>query len=169
MFLTFFTELRTAKVPVSFREYLSLLEALDRDLADKSVEEFYYLSRTCLVKDERHFDKFDQVFAHVFKGIESMDRAVDETGIPEEWLRKLAERYLTDEEKKQIEAMGWEKLWENLKKRLDEQKGRHHGGNKWIGTAGTSPYGAHGHNPEGVRIRPEKKRKNHAVQVWDRR
>ena len=100
MFLTFFTELRAAKVPVSLREYLSLLEALDQDLADKSVEEFYYLSRTCLVKDERHFDKFDQVFAHVFKGIESMGQAVDEAEIPEEWLRKLAERYLTDEEKR---------------------------------------------------------------------
>ncbi|MFL5026329.1 MAG: VWA domain-containing protein, partial [Microvirga sp.] len=94
MFLTFFTELRAAKVPVSFREYLALLEALDQDLADKSVEEFYYLSRTCLVKDERHFDKFDRVFAHVFKGLESMGRAVEEPGIPEEWLRKLAERYL---------------------------------------------------------------------------
>ena len=169
MFLTFFTELRAAKVPVSFREYLSLLEALDRDLADKSVEEFYYLSRTCLVKDERHFDKFDQVFAHVFKGIESMGRAVDETGIPEEWLRKLAERYLTDEEKKQIEAMGWEKLWENLKKRLEEQKGRHQGGNKWIGTAGTSPYGAYGYNPEGIRIGQDKNRNFRAVKVWDKR
>ena len=102
MFLTFFTELRAAKVPVSFREYLSLLEALDRDLADKSVEEFYYLSRTCLVKDERHFDKFDQVFAHVFKGIESMGRAVDETGIPDEWLRKLAERGAIDPDERVV-------------------------------------------------------------------
>ncbi|MFL5136843.1 MAG: VWA domain-containing protein, partial [Microvirga sp.] len=110
MFLTFFTELRAAKVPVSFREYLSLLEALARDLADKSVEEFYYLSRTCLVKDERYFDRFDRVFARVFKGLESMGQAAGETEIPEEWLRKLAERYLTDEEKNQIEAMGWEKL-----------------------------------------------------------
>lgn len=169
MFLTFLTELRAAKVPVSFREYLALLEALDRDLADKSVEEFYYLSRTCLVKDERHFDKFDRVFAHVFKGLESMGRAVEETGIPEEWLRKLAERYLTDEEKSQIEAMGWDKLWENLKKRLEEQKGRHQGGNKWIGTAGTSPYGAYGYNPEGVRIGQDKNRNFRAVKVWDKR
>src|SRR5215218_2934573 len=169
MFLTFFTELRAAKVPVSFREYLALLEALDRDLADKSVEEFYYLSRVCLVKDERHFDKFDRVFAHVFKGLESMGRAVEETGIPEEWLRKLAERYLTDEEKRQIDAMGWDKLWENLKKRLDEQKGRHQGGNKWIGTAGTSPYGAYGYNPEGVRIGQDKNRHFRAVKVWDKR
>src|SRR5215218_3148370 len=169
MFLTFFTELRTAKVPVSFREYLALLEALDQDLADKSVEEFYYLSRTCLVKDERHFDKFDRVFAHVFKGLESMGRAVEETGIPEEWLRKLAERYLTDEEKRQIESMGWDKLWENLKKRLEEQKGRHQGGNKWIGTAGTSPYGAYGYNPEGIRIGQDKNRNFRAVKVWDKR
>src|SRR3989337_1979448 len=107
MFLTFFTELRAAKVPVSLREYLSLLEALDQDLADKSVEEFYYLSRICLVKDERHFDRFDQVFAHVFKGIERMGGAIGETEIPEEWLRKLAERHLTAQGKRQPEAMGW--------------------------------------------------------------
>src|SRR5918997_2563798 len=169
MFLIFFTELRAAKVPVSLREYLSLLEALDQDLADKSVEEFYYLSRTCLVKDERHFDRFDRVFAHVFKGVEGMAGALGQTEIPEEWLRKLAERYLTEEEKRQIEAMGWDKLWENLKERLKEQKGRHQGGNKWIGTAGTSPYGAHGYNPEGVRIGQDKNRNFRAVQVWDRR
>ncbi|WP_262269750.1 vWA domain-containing protein [Microvirga yunnanensis] len=169
MFLTFFTELRAAKVPVSFREYLSLLEALDRDLAEKSVEEFYYLSRTCLVKDERHFDRFDQVFAQVFKGLESMGHALDASGIPEEWLRKLAERYLTEEEKKQIEAVGWDKLWDNLKERLKEQKGRHQGGNKWIGTAGTSPYGAYGYNPEGIRIGQDKNRNFRAVKVWDRR
>ena len=169
MFLTFFTELRAAKVPVSLREYLSLLEALDRDLADKSVEEFYYLSRTCLVKDERHFDRFDRVFAHVFKGLEGMAGALGQTEIPEEWLRKLAERYLTEEEKRQIEAMGWDKLWENLKERLKEQKGRHQGGNKWIGTAGTSPYGAHGYNPEGIRIGQDKNRNFRAVKVWDRR
>lgn len=169
MFLTFFTELRAAKVPVSLREYLSLLEALEQDLADKSVEEFYYLSRTCLVKDERHFDRFDQVFAHAFKGIERMGQAVEGGEIPEEWLKKLAERYLTDEEKKQLEAMGWDKLWENLKKRLEEQKGRHQGGNKWIGTAGTSPYGAYGYNPEGIRIGQDKNRNFRAVKVWDKR
>jgi len=169
MFLTFFTELRAAKVPVSLREYLSLLEALDQDLADKSVEEFYYLSRTCLVKDERHFDRFDRVFAHVFKGIERMGQALGETEIPEEWLRRLAERYLSEEEKKQLEAMGWDKLWENLKKRLEEQKGRHQGGNKWIGTAGTSPYGAYGYNPEGIRIGQDKNRNFRAVKVWDKR
>lgn len=169
MFLNLFTELRAAKVPVSLREYLSLLEALDRDLADKSVEEFYYLSRACLVKDERHFDRFDQVFARVFKGLESLGQALGQTEIPEEWLRKLAERYLTDEEKRQIEALGWDKLWETLKERLKEQKGRHQGGNKWIGTAGTSPFGAHGYNPEGVRIGQDKNRNFRAVKVWDKR
>jgi uncharacterized protein len=169
MFLTFFTELRAAKVPVSLREYLSLLEALEQDLADKSVEEFYHLSRTCLVKDERHFDRFDQVFAHAFKGIERMGQAFESGEIPEEWLKKLAERYLTDEEKQQLEAMGWDKLWENLKKLLEEQKGRHQGGNKWIGTAGTSPYGAYGYNPEGIRIGQDKNRNFRAVKVWDKR
>lgn len=169
MFLTFFTELRAAKVPVSLREYLSLLEALDQDLADKSVEEFYYLSRACLVKDERHYDKFDKVFAQTFKGLEQLGQALGQEEIPEEWLRKLAERYLTDEEKQQLEAMGWDKLWETLKKRLEEQKGRHQGGNKWIGTAGTSPYGAYGYNPEGVRIGQDKNRNFRAVKVWDKR
>ncbi|MGO4572307.1 vWA domain-containing protein [Microvirga sp. 2TAF3] len=169
MFLTFFTELRAAKIPVSLREYLSFLEALDEDLADKKVEEFYYLSRACLVKDERHFDRFDQVFGHVFKGLESLGQAVDKAGIPEEWLRKLAERHLTDEEKRQIEALGWDKLWETLKERLKEQQGRHQGGNKWIGTAGTSPYGAYGYNPEGIRIGQDKSRNSRAVKVWDKR
>jgi len=170
MFLTFFTELRAAKIPVSLREYLSFLEALDEDLADKKVEEFYYLSRACLVKDERHFDRFDQVFGQVFKGLETIGQGADETtAIPEEWLRKLAERYLTDDEKRQIEAMGWEKLWETLQKRLREQHARHQGGNKWIGTAGTSPYGAYGYNPEGIRIGQDRNRNFRAVKVWDRR
>ncbi|QFU16156.1 vWA domain-containing protein [Microvirga thermotolerans] len=170
MFLNFFTELRAARVPVSLREYLSFLEALDEDLADKKVEEFYYLSRACLVKDERHYDRFDQVFGQVFKGLETLGRAMEEeAAIPEEWLRRLAERYLTEEEKRQIEAMGWEKLWETLRQRLKEQQGRHQGGNKWIGTAGTSPYGAYGYNPEGVRIGQEGNRNFRAVKVWDRR
>jgi uncharacterized protein with von Willebrand factor type A (vWA) domain len=169
MLLNLFTELRAAKIPVTLREYLSLIEALDRDLADKRVEEFYYLSRACLVKDERHFDRFDQVFGHVFKGMETLGQAVEEADIPDEWLRRLAERYLTDEEKRQIEAMGWDKLFETLKERLEEQKGRHQGGNKWIGTAGTSPYGAYGYNPEGIRIGQDKNRNFRAVKVWDKR
>jgi uncharacterized protein with von Willebrand factor type A (vWA) domain len=169
MFLTFFTELRAAKVPVTLREYLTLLDALDRDLAEKRVEDFYFLSRACLVKDERNLDKFDRVFGQVFKGLETLGEALDKAEIPEEWLRKLAERYLTEEEKRQIEAMGWEKLLETLKERLKEQKGRHQGGSKWIGTAGTSPYGAYGYNPEGIRIGQEGNRNFRAVKVWDKR
>ncbi|GGC84329.1 vWA domain-containing protein [Chelatococcus reniformis] len=169
MFLNFFTELRSAKVPVSLREYLTLLEGLDQDLAEKKVEDFYYLSRACLVKDERNLDKFDKVFGHVFKGLETMGEAVEAAEIPEEWLRKLAERYLTEDEKKEIEALGWDKLWETLKERMKEQKGRHQGGNKWIGTAGTSPYGAYGYNPEGIRIGQDKNRNFSAVKVWDKR
>jgi uncharacterized protein with von Willebrand factor type A (vWA) domain len=169
MFLTFFTELREAKVPVTLREYLTLLEALDRDLADKRMEDFYFLARACLVKDERNLDKFDRVFAHVFKGVETLARALESAEIPEEWLRKLAERYLTEEEKRQIEAMGWDRLIETLKRRLKEQTGRHQGGSKWIGTAGTSPYGAYGYNPEGIRIGQDGNRNFRAVKVWDRR
>src|SRR5829696_6756200 len=169
MFLTFFTELRAAKVPVTLREYLTLLEALDEDLAEKKVDDFYYLSRACLVKDERNLDKFDRVFGHVFKGLESLAQVLEKAEIPEEWLKKLAEKYLTEEEKSQIEAIGWEKLLETLKERLKEQKGRHQGGSKWIGTAGTSPYGAYGYNPEGIRIGQDGNRNFRAVKVWDKR
>src|SRR5918997_4436401 len=153
MFLAFFTELRAAKIPVTLREYLTLLDALDQDIADKRVEDFYYLARACLVKDERNLDKFDRVFAHAFKGLETLGEALEKAEIPQEWLKKLAEKYLTEEEKKQIEALGGlDKLLEMLRKRLEEQKGRPQGGSKWIGTAGTSPFGAYGYNPEGVRI-----------------
>jgi len=169
MFLRLFTDLRAAKVPVTLREYLTLLEGVEADLAEQRVDEFYYLARVTLVKDERHLDKFDQVFAQVFKGMETLDQAIEQAGIPEEWLRKLAEKFLTDEEKAQLEALGWEKLWETLKARLDEQKGRHQGGNKWIGTGGTSPFGAYGYNPEGIRIGQDKNRNFRAVKVWDKR
>ena len=169
MLLSFFTALRDAKVPVSLREYLTLLEGLEADLAVRSMEGFYFLSRTALVKDERNLDKFDRVFAATFKGIETLGDAIDEAEIPEEWLRKLAEKYLSDEEKAQLKALGWDKLWETLQERLKEQKGRHQGGNKWIGTAGTSPYGAYGYNPEGIRIGQEKNRNFRAVKVWDKR
>ena len=169
MLMTFFTALRDAKVPVSLREYLTLLAGLEADLAGRSMEGFYYLSRTALVKDERNLDKFDRVFAATFKGIETMGDAVDVAEIPEEWLRKLAEKYLSDEEKAQLKALGWDKLWETLQERLKEQKGRHQGGNKWIGTAGTSPYGAYGYNPEGIRIGQDKNRNFRAVKVWDKR
>jgi uncharacterized protein with von Willebrand factor type A (vWA) domain len=169
MFLTFFTALKEAQVPVTLREYLVLMEALDKDIANKSVDDFYYLSRALLVKDERNLDRFDRVFGTVFKGLESLLEAMEKAAIPEDWLKKLAEKYLTDEEKKDIEAMGWDKLMETLRERLREQKGRHQGGNKWIGTAGTSPYGAHGYNPEGVRIGQDKNRNFRAVKVWDKR
>src|SRR6187431_3326019 len=169
MFLTFFTELRAAQVPVTLREYLTMLEALDADLAEKKVEDFYYLSRACLVKDERNLDKFDRVFGHVFKGLENLAQALEKAEIPAEWLRKLAEKYLTEEEKRQIEAMGWDKLLETLRERLKEQKGRHQGGSKWIGTGGTSPFGAYGYNPEGVRIGQDESRHKRAVKVWDKR
>ena len=169
MFTNFFLELKSAKVPVSLREYLTLLEAMQEDLAERRVEDFYYLSRTCLVKDERHIDKFDRVFSHVFKGLEAMQDAV-EAEIPEEWLRLVSQLYLSEEEKQQIEEMGgWEKIMEELRKRLEEQKGRHQGGNKWIGTGGTSPYGAYGYNPAGVRIGQKENRNFRAVKVWDRR
>src|SRR5215510_6288014 len=169
MFVDFFHELKTAGVPVTLREYLTLMEAMEKDLAGRRVEDFYYLARAALVKDERNLDKFDRVFGHVFKGLELMTDALA-AEIPSEWLKKLAEKYLTDEEKKQIEAMGGlDKLLETLRQRMKEQQGRHQGGNKWIGTAGTSPFGAYGYNPEGVRIGQDESRHKRAVKVWDRR
>ena len=168
MFIDFFLKLREARVPVSLREYLTLVEAVDTGLANYDILDFYYLSRATMVKDERNLDKFDRVFGEVFKGLEPTEEEVQE--IPEEWLRKLAEKTLTDEEKKQIEALGgWDKLMETLKQRLEEQKKRHQGGSKWIGTAGTSPFGAYGYNPEGVRIGQEENRNFSAVKVWDKR
>ena len=135
MFVTFFHELKAAGVPVTLREYLTLMEAMEKDLAGRRVEDFYYLSRAALVKDERNLDKFDRVFGHVFKGLDLLEDALT-AEIPIEWLKKLAEKYLTEEEKKQIEAMGGlDKLLETLRQRLAEQKGRHQGGKKWIGTA----------------------------------
>jgi len=168
MFVNFFHDLKAAGVPVTLREYLTLMEAMQADLASRRVEDFYYLSRATLVKDERNLDKFDRVFGHVFKGLEMLGDAAN-AEIPAEWLKKLAEKYLTEEEKKQIEAMGGlEKLLETLKQRLAEQKGRHQGGSKWIGTGGTSPFGNAGYNPEGIRIGGESTHKR-AVKVWDKR
>jgi hypothetical protein len=170
MFTQLFFELRKVNVPVSLREYLTLLEAVKEGIALYSVDDFYHLSRSALVKDERNLDKFDRVFGHVFKGLDTLAELFSVHNIPEEWLRRMAELHLSEEEKKQIEAMGgWEKLMEELKKRLQEQKGRHQGGNKWIGTAGKSPYGAYGYNPEGVRIGQDGNRNFSAVKVWDRR
>ncbi|WP_353210855.1 VWA domain-containing protein [Rhodovarius sp.] len=169
MFAPFILELRRAGVPSSLTEWLSLLGAMRAGVADYSVEDFYFLARAALVKDERYLDRFDRVFSQVFKGLEPPEG--EETPLlPEEWLRKIAEKNLTPEEMAQIEAMGgFEKLMETLKKRLEEQKGRHQGGSKWIGTAGTSPFGAHGYNPEGVRIGQDKSRNRRATKVWDKR
>jgi uncharacterized protein with von Willebrand factor type A (vWA) domain len=168
VFQRFFTELRAARVPVSLKEYLVLVEALEKEAIGPNVEDFYYLSRATLVKDERHLDKFDRVFGHVFKGLESAAEAAN-AEIPAEWLQALTEKFLSDEEKAQIEALGgWDKLMETLKERLEEQEGRHQGGNKWIGTGGTSPYGNSGYNPEGIRIGGEGGQRK-AVKVWDKR
>jgi uncharacterized protein len=169
MFVTFFHELKASGIPVTLKEYLTLMEAMEAGLARFQVEDFYHLSRTALVKDERNLDKFDRVFGHVFKGLEfSADALLAD--IPQEWLRKLTEKFLTEEEKKLIEGLGgWDRIMAELKKRLAEQKGRHQGGNKWIGTAGTSPFGAYGYNPEGVRIGQDRNRNNRAIKVWDRR
>ena len=175
MFLRFFLMLKEARLPVSMREYLTLIECVDAGLPDYDVEQFYYLARSSLVKDERHLDRFDQIFGQAFKGLEAPqgvaeDPALAARDLPEEWLRQLAEKHLTDEEKADIEAMGgWEKLMETLKKRLEEQEKRHQGGSKWIGTAGTSPFGAYGYNPEGVRIGQKEGRHGRAVKIWDKR
>jgi hypothetical protein len=175
VFIDFFLKLRAAGVPVSLREFLMLQQAMQVGLAEYDVEQFYFLARSALVKDERHLDRFDQVFGQCFKGLEPPPGAEPQSqpvtvALPEEWLRKLAEKMLTAEEKQQIEALGgWEKLMETLKQRLQEQKGRHQGGSKWVGTAGTSPFGAYGYNPEGVRIGQNESRNRRAVKVWDKR
>ena len=172
MFLPFFEALRAARIPVSLREYLAFLEGMSCGLVTYDVDGFYYLARTAMVKDERHLDRFDQAFAHAFSGLESIsfDDVLEATEIPAEWLEKLAEKHLTEEERAEIEAMGgFEKLMETLRERLKEQEGRHQGGSKWIGTAGTSPFGAYGYNPEGVRIGQHESRHRRAVKVWDKR
>jgi uncharacterized protein len=172
MFLPFFLELKAAGVPVSLREYLALLEGLEAELVTYDVEGFYYLSRATLVKDERFIDRFDRVFAHAFRGLEAVagEEGPSSVALPEEWLRRLAAKHLSEDEKKLVEALGgFEKLMETLKQRLEEQKGRHQGGSKWIGTAGTSPFGAYGYNPEGVRIGQDGSRHRRAVKVWDKR
>ena len=159
-------------MPVSLREFLAFLEAMRTDLVIYDIEGFYYLARVTMVKDERHIDKFDRAFAASFDGMEtiSVDDVLNAVDLPKDWLEKLAEKFLTDAEKAEIEALGgFDKLMETLRERLAEQKGRHQGGNKWVGTAGTSPFGAYGYNPEGVRIGQEKSRHKRAVKVWDKR
>ncbi len=173
MLIDFFLTLKQSGLPVSVKEYLMLCEAMGQGIAHGSVDDFYFLSRAALIKDEAHYDRFDRAFGTYFKGVESLDQAlaaVFQKDIPEEWLRKLAEKILTEEEKAQIDALGgWDKLMETLRQRLQEQEGRHQGGNKWIGTAGTSPFGAYGYNPEGIRIGQDKSRNRSAVKVWDQR
>jgi len=168
MLIEFFLKLRHGGVPASIKEFLMLIEALEQQIAFGRMEDFYYLARTCLVKDEKFFDRFDLVFSAYFKGIVGVEDA--NATIPEEWLRLIAEKHLTEEEKQLIESLGgWQKLMETLEQRLKEQKARHEGGNKWIGTGGTSPFGAYGYNPEGVRIGQQGSRHRRAVKVWDQR
>ena len=172
MFLPFFENLRRTGVPVSLREYLGFLEALDAGLATYDIDAFYLLGRTIMIKDERHLDRYDRAFSSSFSGLDkiSADEVLNAVDIPREWLEKLAEKHLSAEEMAEIQsAGGFDKLMEKLRERLAEQKGRHQGGNKWIGTAGTSPFGAYGYNPEGVRIGQDKSRHQRAVKVWDKR
>jgi len=169
MLVRFFLLLKSAGVPVTITELMTLLEALARGLGQASAERFYHLARTCLVKDERYYDRFDRAFAAHFKGAEEIFAHLSRE-LPADWLEKILVRDLTDEEKAQIQALGgWDELMETLRKRLEEQEGRHQGGNKWIGTAGTSPFGAYGYNPEGVRIGQNASRNRSAVKVWDKR
>ena len=172
MFLAFFETLRAHRVPVSLREHLQFLQAMRAGLVIYDVEGFYHLARTCLVKDERHVDRFDRAFAQTFEGVEalSLERVMEAVDLPADWLAKMAEKHLSAEERAEIEAMGgFDELMRALRERLAEQQGRHQGGSKWVGTAGTSPFGAHGYNPEGVRIGQHESRHRKAVKVWDRR
>ena len=169
MFVEFFLALKEARIPVTLREFLALLGAMERKVVSCNVDDFYFLSRSCLVKDERNLDKFDQVFGSCFEGLE-FGQDLFETEIPEDWLQKLAERVMTTEEMAEIKSLGgWEKLMETLRERLAEQNKRHQGGSKMIGTGGTSPFGAYGYNPEGVRIGQTESRHGKAVKVWDER
>ncbi|MGE0369408.1 MAG: VWA domain-containing protein [Candidatus Dadabacteria bacterium] len=169
MFLDFFLLLKNDGIPVTIKEYLTLLEALDEGIAEYSVGDFYYLSRTSLIKHEHHLDRFDLLFGYYFEGVEKIDTE-EFMKIPEDWLRKSFVSALTDEEKELIKGMGGlDKLLERLKELMKEQKKRHQGGNKWIGTGGTSPFGAYGYNPEGIRIGQDESRHRRAVKVWDKR
>ena len=167
MLIDFFHHLKDRKLPVSTREFLSLLEALQQGLANHSIDDFYFLSRTCLVKDEVHYDKFDRAFAEYFKGITAT--AGLEAGIPDEWLKAAVKRHLSPADKAILEALGWDKLMEEFKKRLEEQKARHEGGNKWIGTGGASPFGNNGYHPEGIRIGGKPAGNRTAIKVWETR
>ena len=168
MFINFFDNLRRSGIPVSLREYLTFLEALNKNINTYEIENFYLLGRTIMVKDERHLDRFDKAFSHTFNGLDelSFEDIIDKAKLPDDWLKKLAEKHLNKEEMAEIKSLGgFEKLMETLKKRLEEQKARHQGGNKWIGTAGTSPFGAYGYNPEGIRIGQNESRHKRAIKV----
>src|SRR6266853_1608351 len=168
MLIDFFLHLKAAKLPVSTREFLTLLEALEHNVVANSIDDFYFLARTCLVKDEALYDRFNLAFGAYFHGVEGVFDI--RTEIPEEWIRKAIEGTLSDEEKALVKALGgWDKLMETLKQRLQEQRARHQGGNKWIGTGGTSPFGAYGYNPAGVRIGQKESRHRRAIKVWDKR
>jgi len=168
MFINFFYELKEANVPVSLREYLTLLEAMEKGVANYKINDFYYLARSALVKDEKNLDKFDRVFGKCFEGIEFTSDE-EEHDIPEDWLKQLQEKFFTEEERAAMEEMDFDELMETLKKRLEEQDERHEGGEKWIGTSGKSPFGAYGFNPAGVRIGQKEGRQGKAVKVWDKR
>ncbi|MCG2634670.1 MAG: VWA domain-containing protein, partial [Gammaproteobacteria bacterium] len=169
MFVDFFYRVREAGVPATPREFLTLLEAMTTDVAGYSVDEFYYLARTALVKDEKYYDRFDQVFAELFEGLEKVDFGID-ADIPEAWLRRELERLLSDEEKAAVRGISdWNELMELFRQRLAEQKERHQGGNKWIGTGGTSPFGAYGFNPAGIRVGQTESRHRRATKVWEKR
>ncbi|MBK7017907.1 MAG: VWA domain-containing protein [Sulfuritalea sp.] len=167
MLIDFFLHLKAKKLPVSTREFLTLLEALKEHVAENSIDDFYFLSRTCLVKDETHYDKFDQAFGEYFKGVTHIPGL--EADIPEEWLKMLMQKHLTPEEKAKLEKLGWDKLMEEFKKRLAEQKERHAGGSKWIGTGGSSPFGHGGYHPEGIRVGGPSAGNRTAVKVWENR
>ena len=172
MFLPFFQTLRASGIPVSLREYLAFLEGMAAGLVTYDVTGFYYLARTCMVKDERHLDRFDRAFAECFSGLAAItpDQVLNAIDLPPGWLEKLAEKHLTADERAEIAALGgFDALMDTLRKRLAEQQGRHQGGSKWVGTAGTSPFGAYGYNPEGVRIGQDTSRHQRAVKVWDKR
>ncbi|MDP3512613.1 MAG: VWA domain-containing protein [Sulfuritalea sp.] len=167
MLIDFFLHLKAKKLPVSTREFLTLLEALKEHVAENSIDDFYFLARTCLVKDETHYDKFDQAFGEYFKGVTQIPGL--EADIPEEWLKMMMKKHLTPEEKAKLEKLGWDKLMEEFKKRLAEQKERHSGGSKWIGTGGSSPFGHGGYHPEGIRIGGESAGNRTAIKVWENR
>jgi uncharacterized protein with von Willebrand factor type A (vWA) domain len=167
MLIDFFLHLKAYKLPVSTREFLTLLEALDARVCEHSIDDFYVLARTCLVKDESHFDRFDQAFGSYFRNVTKLPGL--EADLPEQWLQAMARKHLSPEEKAALEKLGWDKLMEELRKRLDEQKERHQGGSKWIGTGGSSPFGNNGYHPEGIRIGGDSAGNRTAIKVWEKR